>query len=428
MSGSRAGRRSRGWIAAAACATAVGCSSEPAPRSAATPAAPTGPAVPCLLERWPLALADGTELYVEYEDVIPVGDDLLLSGSPSYHWNPRPGRAAEQLSADSVAAAYIGDPGRAIAKPISGTLGSVRVAALDDRRWAAIMLEVDPDSLPKDWFRGLWYGEHDGQRWTRLEEVESPGARISSRVSSGLVRAGDRLLWLAWESLANSWGVRLYERTAGRWTHALVPGQVGVEHADLAYSEETGLWMLLSGYDTELPGFQKSLRLYRERSTAGANGPDRWELISRVFIAEPGASPRWGKVTPLPTGVTVTWTVLGPRTGRTMASMGIGPNAPGTIVTLDEHATVARPAAMADGDMVWVVDHADTLATAPELRLLAVRDGQVVRLASLPSPFTASFNVRAVAPTEVVVVGPETSWDPTDVPVRSLILRLSTSC
>jgi hypothetical protein len=374
-------------------------------------------------------LADGTEVYIEYEDVILVGDDLLLAGSPSFHWNPRPGQLAERISADSIVAAYLGDPGRAIAKPISGTLASVRVAALDDHRWAAIMLEVDPDSLPaKEWFRGLWYGEHDGERWTLVEPVETRGERITSRLSSGLVRAGDRLLWLAYEVLEGRSAVRVYERTDGTWTDTVVPNEDRAEQAALTYLEGSGLWMLLSGYDAGLPGFEKSLRLFREREGAAPGSPERWELVSRVIVSDPDMNLYWASISVSPAGLTVSWTAGGRGASRTMARVGIGRDTPGTIVTLDERANTARAAELADGSPVWVVDHVDTVAAAPELRLLGMRDGQVMRLASLSSPFTAFFNVRAVAPTEVVVVGPEVRWDSTGVPVRSLILRLSTSC
>jgi hypothetical protein len=375
-----------------------------------------------------LALEDGTEVYVEQEDVILVGQDALVAGSPSYHWRPRPGRTADRLSADEFAAAYLGDPGRTVERPIAGHLGSVRVAALDERRWAAIMLQVDPDSLPAvDAFRGLWYGEHDGERWTRVDAMDFPGARITSRLSTGLVRAGDRLAWLTWERVGTGSQLRLYERIDGTWTHALVPGEDRVEQIGLAYLEGSGLWMLLSGYDADLPGFQRSLRLFRERSS-DVSRPDRWEFISRVTVAEPGMALRRASLTVQSTGVIVSWTAESRGSSRAMTRVGIGPDAPGTVVTLDDAAFAVRPAAMPNGNMVWLVDHAEPDAAVPELRLLGIANGQVVRLASIASPFAGLFAVRATLPNEVIVVGPEMGSDSTDVPVRSLILRLSTSC
>ena len=428
MSGSRAGGRRRGWVAAAAFATAAACSSEPAPRSAAT-AGPPGLMSFCGLERRPLALEDGTEVYVEHEQVILVGDDPLLAGAPSYHWNPRPGRHAERVSSNVIAAAYIGEPVRTVANPLPGTLGSVRVAALDDRRWAAILLLVDPDSLPAiDMVRGLLYGEHDGERWTALEPMEFPGERLTSRLATRLVRAGDRLVWLASEPTLSSASVHVYERVDGAWTRYVLPDEDRVEQLALAYLEGSGLWMLLSGYDAGLPGFQKSLRLFRERPGGNSTSSDRWELVSRVTIAEPGVNLRRASLTVQSTGVTVSWMAVGRGSSTAMARVGIGPDAPGTIVTLDEGSFSSRPAAMPDGSVVWLVDRYETGAPVAELRLLGVANGRVVRLAAIPSPFTGSFTVLSTNNSEVLVVGAEMGSDSTDVPVRSLILRLSTSC
>ena len=428
MSGSRAGGRQRGWVAAAALATAAACSSEPAPRSAAAPVGPA-PLSSCILERRPLTLSDGTEVYVEHEQVISMGGDPLLAGSPSYHWNPRPGGTADRLSSDLIVAAYLGEPARTVAKPISGTLGSVRVAALDDDRWAAILLDVDPDSLPAiEMVRGLWYGEHDGERWTVLEPMEFPGERMVSRLGTRLVGAGDRLVWLAMEPTLGRANVHVYERIDGAWTRYVLPGEDRVEQLGLAYLEGSGLWMLISGYDAGLPGFQKSLRLFRERAGGGSASSDRWELVSRVTVAEPGVRLLWASLAVQSTGVSVSWTAVRQGGSTAMARVGIGPDTPGTLLTLDEGAYSARPAAMPDGSIVWLVDRFETGAPVPQLRLLGVANGRVVRLAAFPSPFTGSFTVRPVAASEVLVVGAEMGSDSTDVPVRSLILRLSTSC
>ena len=106
----------------------------------------------------------------------------------------------------------------------------------------------------------------------------------------------------------------------------------------------------------------------------------------------------------------------------------IGPDRPGTLVTLDEGAYSARAAATPDGRVLWLVDNVDEDASVPELRYLSLEAGRVVRLSTFPTPFTGPFTLRAVNNAEVLVVGAEMGSDSTDVPVRSLILRLSTSC
>jgi hypothetical protein len=408
---------------------AAACAGDPPPPSAAAPQV----LPPCVLERRPLVLPDGSEVYVEHEQVIEVGDELLLAGVPSYAWRLRPEGGAEMLSRDVLAAAYLREPTRTVEKPIAGAPASVRVAALDEGRWAAIVLQVDPDSLPGiEIFEGLWYGEHDGERWTLVEPMEFPGGRLSSRLSTRLVRAGDRLVWLAMEHAGNSSVVHVYERAGGAWARHVVAGWDRVEQMELAYLEGSGLWVLLSGYDAGLPGFQKSLRLYRERLGPDSAGADAWELVSRVVVAESGVALRFASLVVQSSGATVTWEALGRGTSTTMARAGIGPDTPGTLLTLAESSVYARPAVMPDGSVAILVDHFEdgppTPASRPELRLLRVAEGAIERLTTFRSPFTGSFIVRAVSDTEVLALGAELLSDPSGERVRSLILRLSTSC
>jgi len=378
-------------------------------------------------------LADASEVYVEHEQVIDVGGELLLAGVPSYRWRLRPDGGADMLSRDVIAGAYLGAPGRIVEKPIAGTPGSVRVAALDDRRWAAIVLQVDPDSLPAhEVFEGLWYGEHDGQRWSELEPMQFPGDRFMSRASTRLVRAGDRLVWLVLDLAGTRSIVHVYQRVDGAWTRHVMPNAERVEEMELTYLEGSGLWLLLSGYDPDLPGFQKSLRLYRERPDVDVSGPDRWEFISRVTVAA-GDTRLWeASLVVDSTGATVTWEDAGRERSRTMARVAIGPGRPGTLLTLADSSIYARPVSMPDGSVAILVDHFEdfppTPASRPELRLLRVSGGRLEHVSSFRSPFTGSFIVQRVGDTEVIALGAELLRQPSGERVRSLVLRLSMSC
>ncbi|MEQ1855268.1 MAG: hypothetical protein ABL963_02295 [Longimicrobiales bacterium] len=424
MSGSITASVRRASLMAVALA-AVGCGGDPP--AAGASASPSLPA--CMVERSRLVLGDGTEVYVEYQDVIQVGDDLLLAGSPSYHWKPAPGRSADLLSSDEIVAAYFGRGARTVPKPVPGRLGSVRAAALDDRSWGAVMLEVDPDSLPgQELFTGLWYGEYDGARWSRVEAMPPLRGEIMSRVSSALVRAGDRMAWAAWESPPGEHArVRIYERSGGAWVDYAVPELDRVELVELAYSEGSGLWMLISGYDAGLPGFQKSLRLYRERSPTSAIA-DRWEFVSRVTIAEQGVNLAFASFLLQPGGAAVSWAELSRFGTRVRTRVGIGLESPGTVYTLADDSDNVRLAAMPDGSPAWVVAVGGAEPGVFDLQLLRLEGGTVKVVASFPSPFPMYFTVRAVDPHEIVVVGPELGSDSIGVPFRSLLLRLSTSC
>ena len=417
MSGSKAGWRTR-WVAAAACATAVGCSSEPAPRSAATPA---GPGTVCQSDPRPLTLADGIQLYVEPQNLFPVGGELLVSGTPTYSFDVGVGRNAAVRSRGAYVAAFLGDPARAVPNPIDGVVESVTAVALGEGRWAAIFKEVDTDTVPGGERQiGLWYGEHDGSSWSLVEPMPAPASmQLSLRASSRLVRAGDRLAWVAQEASLEDLAVHFYARVDGAWRSTRLPDPFA-EGVALGYEEGSGLWLVLIGVDPDLPGWQKSIRLYRENTG--------WELVSRVAILESGVEVLWPSVTVLPGGVTISWIRASQDGVRALARTGIAPGNDGTLLVLDEGAEYLVPVSMPDSALAWVVDHADPITQLRELRLLRIVGESAARVASTPSPLTGFFSVAPIGPDEVLVVGPEMGTAPTQAPVRSLILRLSASC
>ena len=81
-----------------------------------------------------------------------------------------------------------------------------------------------------------------------------------------------------------------------------------------------------------------------------------------------------------------------------------------------------------DGTIAWLAEHEDRATRSKELRLLRLDGSRVVRAATAPSPFTGFFATAPNGADEVLLVGPQMGLVPTETPVRSLILRLSTSC
>ena len=81
-----------------------------------------------------------------------------------------------------------------------------------------------------------------------------------------------------------------------------------------------------------------------------------------------------------------------------------------------------------DGVPTWVVDHIDPITQQSELRLVRDTPEGVSITRRLPNPYTGFFGALPLAPSEVLVVGPEFNPDPAHPTVRSLILRLSSSC
>ena len=352
-----------------------------------------------------------------------VGSAVLVSGAPTYTWEAGSAPNAVMASRDAQLAAYITPDGvTLIEKPIDVAVGDVRVAALDDSRWAALFSEVGPDSLPlakQD--RGAWYAEYDGEHRTLLEPVPLPVVGdLAFSASSALVRAGDRLAWIAVVRLPeHRASVLSYERRDGEWRSREV-SDAWAETTALAYGPSSGLWLALVSEDPDLPGWQKSLRLYRHTSS--------WELVSRVWVAEAGTEIYEPRVTVLPGGVTVTWRSVGREALFALARVEIRPGSAGRELMLDENAAQVVPLEMADGVPTWIVDHVNPITQQIELRLVRATPRSASVVLTVPSPYTGFFGAVSTAPYEVFVAGPEFNPDPARPTVRSLILRLSTSC
>ena len=390
------------------------CASDPAP-SVTT----AGPTSPCLLEQSPLVEADGTELYIEPQTLFQVGDEWLIVGSPSYEWSVSPGRDAVQTSRLQHVAAFLGGPARTIERPLPGPIGSMISTPLGDGRWAAIFDEVmSADSVPPSNFPvSYWYGEHDGSRWTLVEPLPTPpGSKLSLRQSSALVNADNRLVWISFENVR---ALYRYERSDGAWRYERMPDE-WVERVALAYDAGSGLWMVLVGPDADLPRFRKSIRLYRE-------GPPR-ELVSRVDTL-PGGPMVPGLVLDVHAEVaTVSWLVQRPDGWGAFARTEIRSGNAGTLLALDDNARNLHTIIQADGTISWLAEHQDRATRRKELRLLRRDGSRVLPVVSTPSPFTGFFATAPHGANEVLLVGPQMGLAPPETPVRSLILRLSTSC
>jgi hypothetical protein len=402
------------WASVAA--ALAGCASDPTPRMSAAPASP------CLLEQSPLLLADGTELYVEPQNLFRLGDEWMVAGAPSYQWSVAPGRDAVSVTREAYVAVALDTPARAVPKALpDGRIGSMLATPLGNNRWAAIFDDVDPDSIhalaPP---QGYWYGEHDGRRWTLVERLPTPpGSQPDLRQSSDLVRVGDRLVWIAFERGRVGTILHRYERRDGVWLHERMPDEF-VEHLAIGLDAESRLWIALAGQDAGLPTHARTIRLYREGSPR--------ELVSRVETLVGGPMILQLFVDVRDGAATVSWVTLGADGSRAYARAGIRPDSAGPVVLLDDSALHLYPMTMSDSSLAWIAEHQDGRTRRKELELLRLDDMRVSRVASAPSPFTGFFRAKSNGPDEVLLVGAQMGVVQTETPVRSLILRLSTSC
>jgi hypothetical protein len=384
------------------------------------------PPMTCEAPTRPVILPDGTEIYQEATSLLAIGDELLFIGAPTYGYTPQPAdRDAVQVLRDGHVATYVGDPPRMIAKPIEGRVRSAFGTSLGGGRWGTIMAEGGSARSPSV---ALWYGEHDGTRWTLLERMPFPeGAVPETLSSSSLVHMGNRLAWVGTDFGVPS-AVFLYERTEGEW-RITRRDFLAVETARVAYHERWGLWLLLAGVE-ELDGrWMKSVRLFRL-------GPE-WELVHRLAVYDNEDSSveiMWPKLTIAPTGVTATWILQDESGLSVVAHTGVTDTRAGTSYVLDRHAPEVYPTVLPDGSITWLVDYIgpnpspDPVARKHELKLVRIIDGRPTVVASAPSPFVGTFSVHPLGVDDILVVGPQMGLVRPQVPVRSLILRLSASC
>jgi hypothetical protein len=140
----------------------------------------------------PVALADGSPLYVEPSAVLWSGGQLFVAGSPSYVWAR--GNHSKIESRNTLFGALIALDGTAtpIPSPLkSDHLGDVRAVSLGSGLWAATFADVAPGTQfsPIAWpaVNGYWFGITDGTKWITLEEIRVPDGKLQTAFASRLI-------------------------------------------------------------------------------------------------------------------------------------------------------------------------------------------------------------------------------------------------
>jgi hypothetical protein len=404
----------------AAAAACTGGSGESGPQAA------SGGVPGCEMARVPLSVGDGVFAYVEPENLLRIGPDFLVVGTPTYTWAPGTDADSLPLTIEEHLAARFAFDGRAtlIESPLDAPIGDVRAVSLGGERWAVLFDEEasrDPNTSGRS--LALWYAEHDGTRWTTLESVPyPPDTEVRAHSSSQLVRVGDDVAWVVPVDLEGGrYQLHAYRRTRDGWTTEVVSDDA-VEVSALAYDAGSGLWLAQFSEDPAFPQWQQSLRLFRRGET--------WELVRRVVVMPEGWKVRDPGVTIFPTGVTVSWRVESREDAGAYAMVDVTPEGGGTLVALDPAVWQVSPLSPPDDRPAWVVRH--LMADSPEVELRLLRAGpnhaSAELVAATPPGHPAGLAALAITPSEALIVGPQVGTDPAYQYLRSLIIRLSPSC
>ena len=422
----------RGWILSgrasvglmlglSACAGGAPSADEPGPLDAAGEVGGPG----CVVDRFPLTIGDGVYAYIEPEDLIRVGSSYVVVGSPSYTWAPgTPGDSLPLTMNRHLAARFTLDGDVTLIElPVQDSVGSVRSVPLGGERWG-VLFDIERRRPSGHLWESiaLWYAEHDGAGWSVLEPVPMPeeGELVMS-ASSELVRIRDELIWIAPARPTDGTSeVIEYVRRDGGWQRRVV-GNDWVEASTLAYAEGSGLWMARSGPNAERTW--AGIRLYRRDGD--------WHLVRDVYAFPSGSRARSPRIMLLPDGVSVSWRMVDGTDDGAYAALGIRPDNEGALLALDRAVLqiVPLPGPGANDAPRWIISRVNQAARRLDLKILGPRPlFGGAPLASVPSPYLGFFGALTRTREEVVVVGSEMGSDPADPFVRSLILRLSTSC
>ena len=414
------------WASAAAMLIAAACT-RPRGTTAGAAVPPSGCAVR-ELSRNPLLLDGNRELYIEPTVAMPSGKLILLAGRPNYLFSPGSPDTERTVSKDSIFGVVLDERNRVqtVPAPINPALvASARGIALDAGGWGVAFAELTrPWDPPRpDTVARLWYGEFDGQRWSRLEELHGPSpGTYDLELGSELIARGDTL-FLAAIVRSDSAGrnVALFSRAGGRWKASLIRTRTAA-YAELLHSDSLGLLVAVVQADGSLREDTNSLLIYRHSA--------QWEVVGRLIHggAQPVYDPRF---TSSARGVVLSWWVLDrqsrPPVTRARAIPGLTPNLDGGVLELDADINQVRPISGFTRFPVWVTDHNNMDGTR-ELRFLADSSGHTYHLGAIANPFTGPFAVTGVGGTDLLLTAPLFHADTARPRLVSLLIRARVEC
>lgn len=401
------------------------------PRPANAPSA--GPCTVRETSRQRLLLEDGRIAYVEPAVLRgSTSGAYLLAGRHNYQFARSRGGRWSVVRGDSLLGAVVPPAGRAravLAPFPSARLNGVRAVEVGAGRWAIVFAEV-PDSgeeIRPDSAVRLWYGVHDGRRWTRLEPLPMPArGTLQPAAASSLVRQGSGLAWAMTLSIPRERSqIVVYELRDGRWSYEQVP----TSHAqvELAYADSLGLLLAVVQPDPALRSDSNSLLLWARRPG--------WQIVRRVVH---GSRERVFRPSLrfTPAGAVLTWIAAVPQAngGHAWEAHAMqGPVATGEppVVVLDRvPGPLASPVSLElpGNRRFFLLDHVleGGGATRRDIRFLHTVGDVSTAAGSIPNPYVTAFAAEAASPSEVLIAGGV--LDSARQVVSSLLLQVRVSC
>jgi hypothetical protein len=391
-----------------------------------------------------LRLQPGVEAYVEPRYVVAAGDEIMVTGKPTYTWDVR-ATPVGMLSRNDLFGIIAGADGRTRVVPPPFPAALVKpaaVAAVGEAAWAFILFEVRSGTDTTNWYtvRGadggrvqrLWYAEYRNDTWSGFQSIPFDGvSEFLDLTGSPLVIQGDTAMWVVPVAGPDSWiFAASFERVGGTWTVQRVVNRRGATpaYASLAYLPEAGfiLGIVQAYIDPDVRDDRNSYIVYGRadgwqplhRIVAGLEDP----VFYPTLYAHPGGIASLSWINSMRSSDAV---YEGLRARTLSGYPHLGPHAvspPRTIAKL--HADYMATVATSRGP-VWLVHAA---GSPVQLVLLepSPSGAPPKPVWQVPTPYEGLFGAAMVRDSEILIAGP--LLDAAAPKVVTLMIRLRLDC
>jgi len=387
---------------------------------------PSGSCTLTEVDRRSVALASGLDVYVEPQAVGTFQDGLFMLGQPTYEWFVAQDGRVTRASAHRFLGVTIDEGGGSAIPHVPGVahVGAVKVARMASDRLLLLMEEIDrPSSLDAEALRVV-SAEYAAGEWSSAMGLPWPGeGRLAFEGSSAMVGPGDdgRVLWaVPWFGPRGGVDVLLYEYDGRRWSWT-VAAEDWADEVGLFRFPQRPLTLAIGGLDPELGSQLASIRVHRRADT--------WSPAQRLDLGSPGARYRRPTFLAFADELDLAWLrVDGTGESEAWVMARLHESEVGAPALLDDAAVYMVGVPSVDGGPTFILTyHANALLASRRLRVFRRDAVGYASVGSIEYPFVGPFAAIATAADELLVFGPEATFDLTTPFVRSLIIRLN-SC
>lgn len=372
-----------------------------------------------------------TAFYVEPQTLESREDGLFAVGRPTFAWLFDEADNARRLTTNTFMGVEVrgGEVVRLDPPPGVTHIGWVRTLHLGGNRWGFLIGEYDQASLAAGDLVRVVYAIRDGDAWDGLEELPVPeGGRLDFAPGGSLVLDPEGIeLWTTMhERERGGIDVLLYRRMADGW-RASVAAEDWVDAVDLTMTAEGVPFIALGGLDPARDAVLASIRTARVEPGSVATPTAAWTRLQTGTEDQRMASPVFVRGR---TDVDLAWLRIGPGGSEAWVVLAAPEAIEASAILVDSAAVLlVGLSAGAEAGSAYLLSYHQAAPAGPD-RLHVYRRGAhgYVLVGAITYPFQGPFAATQTASGDLLIIGPESSLDPMNPYVRSLVIRLRVSC